>query len=306
MKKYICVLDTDIGDDIDDAFALALLLENQEIELKAVTTVYKNTKLRAHQAKQLLKTYGSDVDVYYGEGMPLTGYIVPFRTEHVHETGDLINNHPCQYDSSMNGEVKENAVDKIISLAKEYQNELILVAVGPLTNIAAAIKKEPQITKWVKALYTMGGWYTNYVPEWNILCDPVAADVVYKSGMNIYSCGLDVTLQCVLDGKLLVNLQNDESDKIKLLNEYFNRWMNYFHFEKSVMHDPLAATCVTDDVCVFEEKYVKVNLDENLKGAIHVSDTPLDGHSRINVATKVDKDRFNALVIERLFKKNNL
>ena len=72
------------------------------------------------------------------------------------------------------------------------------------------------------------------------------------------------------------------------------------------MHDPLAATCVTDDVCVFEEKYVKVNLDENLKGAIHVSDTPLDGHSRINVATKVDKDRFNALVIERLFKKNNL
>ena len=114
MKKYICVLDTDIGDDIDDAFALALLLENPEIELKAVTTVYKNTKLRAHQAKQLLKTYGSDVDVYYGEGMPLTGYIVPFRTEHVHETGDLINNHPCQYDSSMTDEVKENAVDKIL------------------------------------------------------------------------------------------------------------------------------------------------------------------------------------------------
>ena len=306
MDKYICLLDTDIGDDIDDAFALALLLENPKIELKAVTTVYKNTKLRAHQAKQLLSTFNKDIDVYYGEGLPLTNIIVPFRTEHVYETGDLINNLPCQYDDSMNGEVHCNAVDKIIALAKEYKDELILVAVGPLTNIAKAIQKEPLVAKWVKALYTMGGWFTNYVPEWNILCDPIAADVVYKSGMNIYACGLDVTLQCVLDDKLLIYLEEDKREEIKLLNKYFNRWNDYFHFEKSVMHDPLAATCVTDDVCIFEKKYVKVNLEENLKGALLVSDTPQEGYSSINVATKVDKDRFNALVINRLYKKNNL
>ena len=206
----------------------------------------------------------------------------------------------------MNGEVHCNAVDKIIALAKEYKDELILVAVGPLTNIAKAIQKEPLVAKWVKALYTMGGWFTNYVPEWNILCDPIAADVVYKSGMNIYACGLDVTLQCVLDDKLLIYLEEDKREEIKLLNKYFNRWNDYFHFEKSVMHDPLAATCVTDDVCIFEKKYVKVNLEENLKGALLVSDTPQEGYSSINVATKVDKDRFNALVINRLYKKNNL
>ena len=306
MEKKICLLDTDIGDDIDDAFALALLLENPEIDLKAVTTVYKNTKLRAYQTRELLTTYNRNIDVYYGEGLPLTKYIVPFRTEHVHETGDLINNHPCQYDETMNGEIKPNAVDEIIKLAKEHQGELILVAIGPLTNIATAIQKEPRVATWVKALYTMGGWFTNYVPEWNILCDPVAADVVFKSGMNIYSCGLDVTLQCVLDGQLLENLEREETEKIKLLNKYFKRWNDYFHFEKSVMHDPLAITCITDNICLFEKKYVKVNLNEENKGAIIVKDAPTIGYSPINVATQVDKDRFNALVINRLFKKNNL
>ena len=306
MEKKICLLDTDIGDDIDDAFSLALLLENPQIDLKAVTTVYKNTKLRAYQAKELLQTYNSNIDVYYGEGLPLTNYIVPFRTEFVHETGDLINNHPCQYDESMNGEIKPDAVDAIIRLAEEYKNELIIIAVGPLTNIATAIKKEPKIVKWVKALYTMGGWFTNYVPEWNILCDPVAADIVFKSGIEIYSCGLDVTLQCVLDGKLLEYLEKEETEKIKLLNKYFKRWKEYFKFEKSVMHDPLAATCVTDDVCLFEKKYVKVNLNNENKGAIEVNEAPSLEHTPINVATKVDKDRFNALVINRLFNKNNL
>jgi inosine-uridine nucleoside N-ribohydrolase len=72
------------------------------------------------------------------------------------------------------------------------------------------------------------------------------------------------------------------------------------------MHDPLAVTCITDDVCVFEKKYVKVNLNEELKGALLVSDAPQEGYSLINVATKVNRDRFNALVINRLYKKNNL
>ena len=72
------------------------------------------------------------------------------------------------------------------------------------------------------------------------------------------------------------------------------------------MHDPLAVTCITDDVCVFEKQYVKVNLNEENKGALLVSKTPAEGHSEINVAVSVDRERFNALVINRLFKKNNL
>lgn len=298
MEKKICLLDTDIGDDIDDAFALALLLENEQIDLKAVTTVYKNTKLRAFQAKQLINAYQKNIDVFYGEGMPLSRKIIPFKTEYVNETGDLLNNMPCQYDNSMQGIINPNGVDKIIELAKKYQNELIIIAIGPLTNIAAAIQKEPKIKNYIKAIYQMGGWFTNSVPEWNILCDPVAADIVYASGIKTYSCGLDVTLQCTLDGKLLEELNKNEKETIKLLNTYFKRWENYFHFEKSVMHDPLAATCLTDDICEFSEKYVKVNLEN---GAIITSDTKKEGYNLINVAKTVNKDKFNALVMKRLF-----
>ncbi len=306
MKKYICLLDTDIGDDIDDVFALALMLENPEIDLKAVTTVYKNTKLRAYQAKQLIDAYHKNVKVYYGEGLPLSKKITPFVTEHLNETGDLINNHPCQYDETMQGEIFPNAVDEIIRLAKIYQNELIIVTIGPMTNIAAAIKKEPAITKWIKRIYAMGGWFTNPVPEWNILCDEVAADIVYKSGIEIYSCGLDVTLKCTLDNELLKKLKTDEKETIKLLNKYFERWINYFHFEKSVMHDPLAITCITDEVCKFKPTYVKVNLEKENRGALITSDAPKDGYSLINVATDVNRDKFYTIVNERLFTKNNL
>lgn len=305
MEKKICILDTDIGDDIDDAFALALMLENDDIDLKAVTTVYKNTRLRAFQAKQLINAYKKDVKVYYGEGMPLSNHITPFTTEFVNETGDLINNKPCQYDESMQGEILPNAVDAIIELAKKYQNKLIIVTIGPLTNIAAAIKKEPLITKWVKRIYSMGGWFTNSVPEWNILCDAVAADIVYKSGIEIYSCGLDVTLKCTLDEELLTKLKTSEKETIKLLNKYFKRWEEYFHFEKSVMHDPLAITCVTDEVCTFKQKYVKVSLEKNNSGAVLVNNSPMDGYSLINVAEDVDRDKFYTIVMKRLFKNEN-
>lgn len=298
MEKKICILDTDIGDDIDDAFALALLLENNQIDLKAVTTVYKNTILRAYQAKELINAYKKDIPVYYGEGMPLSKKITPFKTQFVDETGDLLNNKPCQYDETMQGEINPNAVDKIISLAKEYKKELIIVAVGALTNVAAAIQKEPEIKNYIKSIYQMGGWFTNNAPEWNIICDPTAADVVYNSGIKTYSCGLDVTLQCTLDGRLLEELNRSEKETVKLLNKYFKRWQNYFHFEKSVMHDPLAVTCVTDQVCKFEEKYVKVNLEN---GAIITSDTKKEGYNLINVAVNVDKDKFNTLVMNRLF-----
>lgn len=306
MKKYICVLDTDIGDDIDDAFALTLMLKNPEIDLKAVTTVYKNTHLRALQAKQLIDTLKKDVKVYYGEGLPLSNKITPFITEHVHETGDLINNMPCQYDESMQGEIEPGAVDQIINLAKKYQGELIVVTIGPMTNIAKAIQKEPQITKWIKKIYAMGGWFTNHVPEWNILCDEVAADIVYKSGIEINSCGLDVTLKCTLEENFLDLMNSSEEETIKLLNIYFKRWVNYFHFEKSVMHDPVAVTCITDNICEFEPKYVKVSLERSNAGAIAVSDEPKDGYSKINVATKVNRDKFYSIINQRLFNKNNL
>ena len=196
---YKVILDTDIGDDIDDAFALGLLLKSNLVDLLAITTVFKNTTARAKQAKALVDIANKDIPVFVGEVYPLNGRITGYEMD----KGDLATIIPCQYDSSMdNLKVNENAVDAIIRLAKENSGELFVVAIGAMTYVAKALLKDPSIAKDIKAIYQMGGWFTNFVPEWNILCDPEACDVVYKSNIPINATGLDVTLQCPLDGSL--------------------------------------------------------------------------------------------------------
>lgn len=287
---YKVILDTDIGDDIDDAFALGLLLKNPNIDLIAVTTGFKNTLARAKQAKQLINIAKKDIPVYVGETYPLNGKITGFTMD----KGDLATIIPCQYDSSMDElKVNDNAVDAIIKLAKKHSKELIVIAIGPITNIARALQKDPSISNDIKAIYQMGGWFTNFVPEWNILCDPEACDVVYKANIPVYAVGLDVTLKCPLDGSLLTNLKSSSDEMCKTISIWLQRWFDYFHFEKSILHDPLAVTAVFEkDVLSFEKKYVKVVLEGEKRGAMLVSDNYQEGYNLINVANDVNKELF--------------
>ena len=166
---YKIILDTDISDDIDDSFALGLALKNPIFDIKAITTVFKNTLARAKQAKELVKLSGKDIPVYVGEVFPLNGVITGFSMDE----GDLSTIIPCQYDSSMDdNEVLDDAVGAIKRLAKEYSGELIVVAIGAMTNVAKAILEDPTIVHDIKAIYSMGGWFTNFVPECNLICDP--------------------------------------------------------------------------------------------------------------------------------------
>ena len=140
----------------------------------------------------------------------------------------------------------------------------------------------------------MGGWFTNYVPEWNILCDPEAAHVVWSSGIEVYAVGLDVTLQCALDESLLNDFRNSQLAHNKVIVGWLDRWFAFFNFEKSVMHDPLAVASCFEDICTFEKKYVKVNLTDK-RGAVLCSDSEGEGYP-IFTATAVDKNKFYSAV----------
>lgn len=296
------LFDTDIGDDIDDAFALALVCASKELDLVAVTTVFKNTLARAKQARQLLDTVGrGDVPVYVGEGMPLCGVIPSFDVQE----GDLLNVLPCQYDESMDGcEVSLDAVEAIGRYARKYSGELTVVNIGAATNLAKALQRDETLAKHIKRVVMMGGWFTNFAPEWNVLCDPVAMDVLFKSGVEIQAVGLDVTLQCVLNKSLLERFTSSNLAVNKLLTKWLNKWFAFFHFEKSVMHDPLAIAAIIDgEVCRFETKYVKVVLDGDKRGAVEVSDVAKLGFSPIQVATSVDTERFYGIVENALLQK---
>ena len=287
---YKIILDTDISDDIDDSFALGLALKNPMFDIKAVTTVYKNTIARAKQAKELIKLSGKDIPVYVGEVYPLGGVITGFQMDQ----GDLATIVPCQYDSSMDAnEVLPDAVGAIKRLAKEHSGELIIFAVGAMTNVAKAIIEDPTIVNDIKAIYQMGGWFTNFVPEWNIICDPEACDVVYKSGIPVYAVGLDVTLQCPLDGNLLDDLRNSQDPITKTIFVWLDRWFDYFHFEKSVLHDPLAITALYEEKTLeFKPLYVKVVLEGEKRAAMLVSEEAQEGYNLINVAVNVNKEVF--------------
>ncbi len=292
------IVDTDIGDDIDDAFALALAVRDPGIDLLAVTTVFKNTLCRTRQAKALLKTMGREVPVYTGEVHPYHKSVIPF----VKDQGDYATLEPCQYDASMEAFGSDgDAVEALIRLSYAHAGELVLCPIGPLTNIARAIEKDPNFAKNVRKIVTMGGWFTNPVAEWNIVCDPKAADIVYSSGIPIYAVGLDVTLQCPLDDNLMEDVQASQQPHAQQVSQWLAKWYDYFNFKKSVLHDPLAVCSLTANPCQFEIRYCKVLLDEAHFGVIDVKQAPEAGYAPIYVATEVDRDGFYTLFRKRFF-----
>ncbi len=291
MKKV--VIDTDIGDDIDDAFALALAATLKKTEIVGITTVFRNTADRAQQTEKLLSVIGKDVPVYAGERFPYKEPFHPFQKD-----GDrfLEKQHICQWQPEYSSfPVTQGAVDFLVECAEKYGDELIVVSLAAMTNIARAMEKNPAALKSVDSIVAMGGWFTKCEPEWNILCDPEAADIVFCSGVPLYMVGLDVTLRCVLDKDLLGEFRSSETPCNRLLTLWLDRWFAYFSFEKSVMHDPLAVATLEEDVCKFEKKYVKVDTT-NRRGVTLVSKEPAAGYVPVNVAVDVDSERFYRLL----------
>ena len=296
-KDYKIILDTDIGDDIDDAFALGVALKTN-CDLVAVTTVFKNTIARSKQAAEMVSLAHLNIPIYAGEVYPLNGKIVAFEMDQ----GDPAKVLPCQYDDGMEQyKIGFNAPQEIVKLAKTYKNKLVIVTIGPLTNLAKALELDNSIKDDIAAVFDMGGNYSKVQPEWNVLCDVEAYEKVFQSHIPFYGVGLDMTMKCPLDGDLFVKLRESNDALTKKIFVWFDRWVDYFHFEKSVLHDPLTICSLIDsDICTFKEKYVKVITDGEMRSAIEVCEEPKDGFNRIYAAVSVDKERFYDL-IKKLF-----
>src|SRR5262249_27868961 len=172
MRRRI-VLDTDIGSDVDDALALGLALASPELDLVAVTTVSGDTTVRARIAARLLALAGrADVPVYAGCSEPLGGGagFAWFG----HEGEGLL-------DGARGAVAPEHAVDALLRLFRE-QDGLELVTIGPLTNVAEALERDPALARRVVRLTAMGGWLRevaiggNRLPpavDYNLCSDPV-------------------------------------------------------------------------------------------------------------------------------------
>lgn len=261
LKKKI-LIDTDNGDDIDDLFALYFALGRNDLEIVGITTTYVNTNLRARQIKKVLSLANkTDIPVY-------SGYGIPIKTLHPCD----INYKFCQYTpdllldsyapiNDIEGCEGESAIDFIVDMCNKYKEELTILCIGPLTNIAKAYLKNADALKKVK-IVMMGGAFHKIEREWNIACDYGAAKIVFESGLNLTCIGVDVTKKVEISKELQEKiLTSSGSDYFNYLIESANRWFNATN-RRIVLHDPLALYYICDPEIFEMQEYHVVVEDE--------------------------------------------
>lgn len=199
-KRRPVILDCDPG--IDDAVALLLAARAPELDLRAVTAVAGNVGLdrTSENARRILTLAGVEVPVYAGAKGPLFGETV--TADEVHGADGLLGiptpepGFPLQ---------EEPAWDALYREAVAWGGELEVVATGPLTNLGVALAKYRELPKYLKRIILMGGAtdFGNTTPaaEFNIYADPEAAEMVFRSGVPVAMCGLDVTHRAYLTGE---------------------------------------------------------------------------------------------------------
>lgn len=263
---YKVILDTDIGDDIDDAIALSLAVNRPEIELQGVVTTYRNAFLRSKIAMALLDGWQrNDIPVYMGCDDPIKQAYYYFPFEKRDENGKPVIGH---YEDYMSGFcVRETSgLEFMANAVRANPHEITLVAIGPLTDVARFCERYPAEYALLKEIVIMGGRFDEQRAEWNIKCDPEAAYTVLSSDQKIRLVPLDVTLQCVFSQEQAHRLHEGSGGNERLC-KMIDVWLtNSKHNSMPILHDPLALASVFSDFCGFTAKKVRVALDGAQRG----------------------------------------
>lgn len=289
-QRIPIIFDTDIGDDIDDALALALALQSPELDVRAVTTVIDDVDLRTRLAWKQLGLYGRrDIPLGTGASEPLLD--------------PMINNKSRQYDVLTDADTfppaaRKHAAQLIIETLMRSSEKITVVPVGPLTNIALALKTEPKIKDKIERIVLMGGSFYPPRREYNIYRDRIAAEVVFRSGVPIVAVGLDVTTKCKLQGSDMERMRAAKNPASQFLVRLIELWQNGKPDQYPTLHDPLAVAST-----------VRPGLIETQTGEVHVETaSPLtfgttvfkQGPGKTQAARDVNVRGFLDLFVERL------
>lgn len=259
MAKKKMILDLDTG--VDDALALAYAPATPDADLIGVIASYGNTLVdtAAQNTLNLLELLGAtDVPVYTGYAHAAGSG--PFETMQIsmdiHGTNGVGNVELATAQRTVESTDGEDAADFLIDAAYTYRDNLIVVPTGPLTNLAAAMKKDPAIGDLIGNITLMGGALTvpgNVTPytEANINQDPAAADYVFKHGRHVVMVGLDVTLQTLLTKEETKAWRKLNTAKGTAFADIFDYYIDaYYNLDinknGAALHDPLAVGVAVD------------------------------------------------------------
>lgn len=297
MTQRTLILDTDPG--IDDAFAMAMLAGLPALDLLAVTTVFGNADVETttRNAANLCRQLGLDVPLYRGAATPLVrprGPGAPHVHGH-HGLGDIISPAIPAFPHG-----SPDAAEIIASLVRAHPRRVTLLAIGPLTNLALALRLDPTIADLVEEVVVMGGAFGtdgrwgNVTPtaEANIHNDPHAAAIVLSAPWRVTLVGLDVTARCILSTARATDLRRAGGMGALLWDLsrfYAAAYARYDGVDGCCLHDVAAlALLASPDLFTYRSGRVAVTVDGPEAGRTRLIPDPMGRH---RVCMEVDADR---------------
>ena len=276
MRRFI--IDTDTASD--DAVALVMALRQPDIDVKAITVVAGNVPLgqAVQNALYTVELCGSSAPVYAGCAKPMLRSLETAQVVHGNDgMGDI--GLPLQGRAPAAG----HAVDALRRVINDNAGDITLVTLGPLTNVALALLREPELARRVSHCYIMGGigsGHGNVTPtaEFNIWVDPEAAKVVYESGMDITMVGWDISWK-------YATFDAEQADEVRRIGTPLARFVidiqaTLTEFSKSEnalagfdLPDPITmAAAIDPGICRYEKRRVDVTTGEGLARGMTVVD----------------------------------
>jgi len=279
------ILDTDIGSDVDDLMALALILGTPSLDLVGVTTVYGDTLLRARIVARVARLAERAIPVHAGLADPLSGREVWWAG---HE-GALYEGLDAE---TIDG---DDGVGFLVDTVLARPGQIDVIAIGPLTNIAAAIQRDDRFAQAVRHLWIMGGTFADDEREHNFRSDAAAARIVFEAGIPTTVTGLDVTRRIDVRADAVERIR-DSGPLGALIDAEIRQWWAFWDTQWNVPHDPVAVlTLVNPEL-----------FDFSADGRITIDEDPadpglsrhLDGGGHTRVARELDADAVSQRIVD--------
>jgi purine nucleosidase len=302
------ILDTDPG--IDDALAFVLLKAMPEVDLQAITVTHGNTTVEkcTTNALKLVELLGMQhIPVAIGANQPLVKALSVAEETH----GDNGLGHAVLPPPTITA-AKENAANLIIEIVNANPGEITILCIGPVTNLALALLKEPSLRKKIKNVVSMAGtihYPGNATPssEYNVFCDPESFDILLRSGIDLTIVPLDVTYQCLFTKDHVARLKGARTDIAEFIDRstafYMEFHAEYQGIQGCAINDPLAAAIlVNPELVTFRDYYLDIELHGDFTTAkISADHFKATGNPpNAKVAMEVDVEAFMDFFIERV------
>jgi purine nucleosidase len=302
------ILDTDPG--IDDALAFILLKAMPEVELQAITVTHGNTSVEkcTTNTLKLVELLGmQNIPVAMGADQPLVKALSVAEETH----GDTGLGHAILPQPTIRA-IDQNAANLIIEIVNANPGEITILCIGPVTNLALALLKDPSLRKKIKNVVSMAGtihYPGNATPssEYNVFCDPESFDILLRSGIDLTIVPLDVTYQCLFTKEHVARLKGARADIETFIDRstafYMEFHAEYQGIQGCAINDPLAAAIlIKPELVTFRDYYVDIELHGEFTtaklSADHFSATGNPPNAK--VAMEVNVEGFMDFFIERV------